>query len=208
MSDRVPSCVEFISVAAAQPRFGARRSEGELALWRGSSRHKLVSGGPVGIRTMMQPCASAARLRGGGPILQRGMRAIARPGSPPPRIVIASPPGNHGRAATRFGGPAAAEPAHAAGRRTTPSGVSPVVTKRHSAMSSLRANATIMVLRVPPERPQSGPVPGRQTAGLLEPEETPGELDHAAAHARVARLGEPLLRRLAPLSSGEPVRPA
>ena len=25
---RVPSCVEFISVAAAQPRFGARRSEG------------------------------------------------------------------------------------------------------------------------------------------------------------------------------------
>ena len=37
------------------------------------------------------------------------------------------------------------------------------------------------------------PVPDRQTAGLLEPEKTPGELDHAAAHARVARLGEPLL---------------
>src|SRR5215469_5964586 len=33
------------------------------------------------------------------------------------------------------------------GRRTTPSGTSPVVRNRHSAMSSLRASATIMVLR-------------------------------------------------------------
>ncbi len=31
----------------------------------------------------------------------------------------------------------------------TPSNVSPVVTKRQSAMSSLRASATIIVLRVP-----------------------------------------------------------
>ena len=37
----------------------------------------------------------------------------------------------------------------AAGRRTTPSNVSPVVTKRQSAISSLRASATIIVLRVP-----------------------------------------------------------
>ena len=36
-----------------------------------------------------------------------------------------------------------------AGRRMTPSNVSPVVTKRQSAMSSLRANATIIVLRMP-----------------------------------------------------------
>src|SRR5437763_12632677 len=33
--------------------------------------------------------------------------------------------------------------------KTTPSSVSPVVTKRQSAMSSLRARATIIVLRVP-----------------------------------------------------------
>ena len=58
-------------------------------------------------------------------------------------------------------------------------------------MSSLRASATIMVLRAAASVCSSHPVPGRQTAGLLEPEETPGELDHAAAHARVARLGEP-----------------
>ena len=36
-----------------------------------------------------------------------------------------------------------------AGRKMTPSNVSPVVTKRQSAMSSLRASATIIVLRVP-----------------------------------------------------------
>ena len=42
--------------------------------------------------------------------------------------------------------PEAVQPA---GRKMTPSNVSPVATKRHSAMSSLRANATIITLRVP-----------------------------------------------------------
>src|SRR5881398_202658 len=39
---------------------------GEFAIGRGSSRRELVSGRPRGARTMMQPCASAAKLRGGG----------------------------------------------------------------------------------------------------------------------------------------------
>ena len=39
---------------------------------------------------------------------------------------------------------------YAAGRNETPCGISPVVASRQSAMSSLRARATIMVLRVPP----------------------------------------------------------
>src|SRR5215831_3408010 len=38
---------------------------------------------------------------------------------------------------------------HAAGRKTTPSSGSPVVTKRQSAMISLRASATIIVLCMP-----------------------------------------------------------
>ena len=42
-----------------------------------------------GIRTMMQPCASAARLLGGGPILSLGTQAMGWGGSPPPRIVLA-----------------------------------------------------------------------------------------------------------------------
>jgi hypothetical protein len=41
------------------------------------------------------------------------------------------------------------KPFQAAGRKTTPSNGSPVVTKRQSAMISLRASATIIVLRVP-----------------------------------------------------------
>jgi hypothetical protein len=37
---------------------------------------------------------------------------------------------------------------HDAGRKMTPWGTSPLVTRHHSAISSLRANATIIVLRV------------------------------------------------------------
>ena len=40
--------------------------------------------------------------------------------------------------------------AQVTGRKAMPCAVSPVVTKRHSAISSLRARATIMGLRVPP----------------------------------------------------------
>jgi hypothetical protein len=41
------------------------------------------------IRTMMQPCASAARLLEGGPILSLGVDAMGGGGSPPTRIVLA-----------------------------------------------------------------------------------------------------------------------
>ena len=37
---------------------------------------------------MMQLFASAAKLRGGGPILQGGFQTMCRRGSPPPRILI------------------------------------------------------------------------------------------------------------------------
>ena len=40
---------------------------------------------------MMQPCASAAKLRGGGPILPLGMTAMSYLGTPPPRTVIGDP---------------------------------------------------------------------------------------------------------------------
>src|SRR5437867_11003973 len=41
-----------------------------------TSRHKLVFGRSVRTVTMMQSCASAAKLRGGGPILNRGSKTI------------------------------------------------------------------------------------------------------------------------------------
>ena len=65
---------------------------GEFAIGRGSSRRELVSGGPLGARTMMQPCASAAKLRGGGSNLNSGSGAIPLFGAPPPRIIHGSSP--------------------------------------------------------------------------------------------------------------------
>jgi hypothetical protein len=40
---------------------------------------------------MMQSCASAAKLRSGGPILPIGMKAKGLVGAPPPRTVIGAP---------------------------------------------------------------------------------------------------------------------
>jgi hypothetical protein len=77
-----------------------------------------------------------------------GIVAIAVCGLPPPRIMI----GNCASSAA----PNPVCPfsfysvAHLAGRNSTPSGISPVVTRRHSAIRSLRASATIIVvLRAP-----------------------------------------------------------
>jgi hypothetical protein len=42
------------------------------------ARHELVFGRPRRIATTMQSCASAAKLRGGGPILNRGAKAVVQ----------------------------------------------------------------------------------------------------------------------------------
>jgi len=136
---------------------------------------------------------------------------------------------------------------HTAGRRTTPCGTSPVVTSCHSATSRLRARACPCGGRGRSSRRRrswSGGgyrgdrlfacgTPGlrrgrllRQGAVLLEHQEAPRQLDHAAwafspragpvGHPGVAGplflpgagLASPFSRRRAPLSSGEPVRPA
>jgi putative transposase len=60
-------------------------------LARDGSRHELVFGRSKWARTMMQPCASAAKLRGGGPSLTHGIEAIILVGRPPPRTLIGSP---------------------------------------------------------------------------------------------------------------------
>ena len=84
----------------------------------------------------MQPCASAAGLRGGGPILQRGLEAIGTLGSPPPRIVISGPPDDRWAGRETVFGVLPRPGPHASGRRTTPSGTSPVVTRRHKAITA------------------------------------------------------------------------
>src|ERR1700724_763167 len=101
---------------------------------------------------MMQSYASAAKLRGSGPILHRGLEAMEGTsghrhlGSSSAALSMGRPSGWHVFLLFLVS-PAIA---HAAGRTMTPSGPSPVVTRRHSAMSSLRASATIIVFRVLP----------------------------------------------------------
>ena len=95
---------------------------------------------------MMQSCASAAKLRSGGPILPVGLKAKGRLGIPPARTVIGVP-SQADKAETV--GVLSASSVHCAARKTTPSGTMPSRTSRHRAISSLRAKATIMVFRVP-----------------------------------------------------------
>ena len=97
---------------------------------------------------MMQSCASAAKLRAAGPILFVGIVCHVSCRFPPPRIVNQQTALN-ASASAELGKMLVPEVFQPAGRRMTPSNISPVVTKRQSAMSSLRANATIIVLRVP-----------------------------------------------------------
>ena len=59
---------------------------GELAMGA-SSRRTLVCGRSVWILTMMQSCASAAKLRAAGPILFVGIVCHVGCRFPPPRIV-------------------------------------------------------------------------------------------------------------------------
>ena len=114
-----------------------------------SSRRELVCGRSIRILTMMQSCASAATAPGGGPILSVGISAMFVLRFPPPRIVNSAVREKPARAPNGAEWSARSDkPFQPAGRNTTPSSVSPVVTKRQSAMSSLRASATIIVLRV------------------------------------------------------------
>ena len=123
-----------------------RRSEGSPLSGADQSRHNLVFGGSK-TRTMMQSYASAAKLRGGGPILPFGMTAMSHLGTPPPRTVVGDPLQADGSGRNCW--VPSATSVHCAGRRTTPSGTTPSRTSRHRAISNLRAKATIMVLRVP-----------------------------------------------------------
>src|SRR5450631_4265613 len=139
---------------------------------------------------MMQPCASAAKLRSGGPILPLGMTAMGQLGTPPPRTIIGDP-------------------------SSVPTGP-----KRSGAFSVLLSlcrtqNDALWNHTLPHEPPESdkklarqghdhgfarasgvlgpGSKPLRQGAVFLEHEKSPGQLDHASAHPSVAGSGQPFL---------------
>src|SRR3954470_20092325 len=96
--------------------------------------------------TMMQSCASAAKLRGGGPILRNG----ATPWSASGDRHLGSSAETDDILFVRLRELVLSAFARHAARKTTPAGTSPVVTIRHRAISSFLASATIRVLRVPP----------------------------------------------------------
>jgi hypothetical protein len=107
---RVSCCID----RAAPPRTplgrreGQRRYSGRAGPYRGrhyrsdqrgarlprrslAFRSNLVFGTTLsGSETMMQSCASAAKLRRAGPFYKRGTKAMGGSGTPPPRIVIGS----------------------------------------------------------------------------------------------------------------------
>ena len=69
-----------------------------------------------------------------------------------------------------------------------------MVTSRHSAISSLRARATIMVvLRAPFGPSVRAQYHCASALSFWEPKEAPCELDQAAAHPGIARLRQPFL---------------
>ena len=173
------------------------------------SRHNLVFGRSARIGAMMQSCASATKLRGGGSILHSGLEAM----------VFTSDHRHLGfhRQTPSMGSPSwlsccpslSIVVAYDAGRKTMPSDTSPLVARRQSAMSSLRASATIIVLRVP-ARLSAVRAANHWAKALsfwnLRKRQANWIMPHRTrvlpARAR------PRSRRRLPLSSGEPVRPA
>jgi hypothetical protein len=97
---------------------------------------------------MMQSCASAAKLRAAGPFSPSASVPclLPVPATSDRQSAVRPERERERRVGKEMLFPEAFQPA---GRRMTPSNVSPVVTKRQRAISSLRARATIMVLRVP-----------------------------------------------------------
>src|SRR5947207_8566627 len=154
---------------------------------------------------MMQSCASAAKLRGSGPNLHSGFGSHGFDiGSPLPRI--------HRQALTEAAkllGLLFRTVAYDAGRKMTPCGTSPLVTRHHRAMSSLRASATIIVLRVL-ARLSAVRAANHWARALSFWNLRKRHANWIMAHrtrALPAR-ARPRSRRRFPLSSGEPVRPA
>src|SRR6516164_7582306 len=182
---------------------------GEFAIKARTSRHKLVSGG------LCCELNHDAVIRIGGEA--PGRRAHSKPrhkGHVQYRVAATSDRHLQSVISTLAdcrsrNRPCLQKGHHAAARRARPSGTSPVVASRHSAIRSLRASATIMVLRVTPRASAvraryhlantlSGWCTRKPQASCSIPRRTRALPD----------LARPRSRRFLPLSSGTPVRPA
>src|SRR3954465_11721732 len=206
-----PSLLPLHAERCPEPRGQVARRKPSLDDQRGACHRARVIAPHPCIRsahrgqTMMQSCASAAKLRGGGPILENGVKPW--PASGGRHLGSSSETGNVLFA--RFRELVLSAFARHAARKTTPAGTSPVVTMRHRAISSFLARATIRVLRVPP---RASAVRARyHCASALS------FWNRRKRHANwiiprrtraLPALASPFPPRRLPLSSGEPVRPA
>ena len=135
----------FLLVRGLQNPRGARGSDANIA------SQPCIRWIPIGIATMMQACASTAKLRGGRPNLLgrhivHGSWRVTAASDRYRQLVADADERRNPRFLLLLG-----RAVHRAGRTTTPSGTSPAVTNRQSAMRSLRASATINVFRPLPE---------------------------------------------------------
>ena len=186
---------------------GMTRPRGELAV--GARWTRAATLYPVGRSDPNHDACMriGGELRGSGPILNGGTKAMARHGTPPPRTVIAPPSRARDWKRTVFQMLSSEMKAHA-GRIWTPSGTMPSCARRQSAIKSLRARATISVLRI------AGAACVRRRYHWASALSFCSHRNRQASWIMPRRTralperAKPFSRRFAPLSSGEPVRPA
>jgi hypothetical protein len=139
-----------------------------------------------------------------------GIEAGVLLGSPPPRVIIDRQSAKRDRAPNDviplLDDQAAAQ---AVCRNATPAGISPVSTMRHSAMSSFRASATIIVvLRAPVAPSVRARYHSVSTLSFWNLRNRQASWIRPRRTRALPALASPFSRRLEPLSSGAPVRPA
>src|SRR6266478_5363520 len=93
-------------------------------------------------------------------------------------------------------------------RNTTPAGTSPVVTRRQRAISNLRARATIIVLRFLPALSVRVRYHWLNALFFWKSKKRQANWIIPRRTRALPALASPFSRRLLPLSSGAPVRPA
>ena len=155
---------------------------------------------------MMQSYASAAKLRGGGPILFLGTKAMAQAGTPPPRTVIGDPSQADGlgpKLSGVFSDLLSLRRAqndairHHAFAHQSPQGDQKFARQGHD--HGLASTAGIL---------GTGSKPLRQGAVLLKQEKSQANWIMPRRTRALPERASPFSRRFVPLSSGEPVRPA
>src|SRR5664279_1027431 len=159
----------------------------------------LYSAGPR-TRTMMQSCASAAKLRSGGPILPVGTKAKGHAGIPPPRTVIGASSQADGRDRNCGG---AFSVLHSLCRtqnnavwynalpHKSPQGDQKLARQGHD--HGLSNTASVL---------GAGSKPPRQGAVLLVQKEAPRQLNHASSDSSIAGTGQPFFPAFPPALVG------